>query len=90
MFVCHRCDNPRCIRPSHLFLGSHDENMADMVIKNRAARMRGEINGSAKLGTDEVVSIRSIVDSYSRIARQFGISPSAVGLIKRRERWAHL
>ena len=90
MFVCHRCDNPRCIRPSHLFLGSHDENMADMVIKNRVARMCGESNGSAKLGSDEVISIRAIVDSYSRIARRFGISPSAVGLIKRRERWAHL
>lgn len=90
MFVCHRCDNPRYIRPSHLFLGSHAENMADMVIKGRAARMVGDRNGSAKLETEAVVSIRSSIGSYSRIARQYGVSPSAVGLIKRRERWAHL
>lgn len=90
MFVCHRCDNPRCIRPSHLFLGSHAENMADMVIKGRSARMLGDSNGSAKLRTEAVVAIRASIGSYSRIARQYGVSPSAVGLIKRRERWAHL
>ena len=90
LFVCHHCDNPCCIRPSHLFLGSHDENMADMVIKGRAARMVGDRNGSAKLEAEAVVSIRSSIGSYSRIARQYGVSPSAVGLIKRRERWAHL
>lgn len=90
MFVCHRCDNPRCIRPSHLFLGSHAENMTDMVIKGRSARMLGDSNGSAKLRTEAVVAIRASIGSYSRIARQYGVSPSAVGLIKRRERWAHL
>jgi len=90
MFVCHRCDNPSCVRPSHLFVGSHDQNMADMVAKGRAARMQGHCNGSAKLKAIEVISIRTSVDSYSRIARQFGVSSSAVGLIKRRERWAHL
>ncbi len=89
-FVCHRCDNPRCVRPSHLFLGSHAENMADMVIKGRSARMTGANNGGAKLQADAVASIRASVASYSRIARQHGVSPSAIGLIKRRERWAHL
>ena len=90
MFVCHRCDNPSCVWPSHLFVGSHVQNMADMVVKGRAARMQGHRNGSAKLGAIEVISIRTSVDSYSRIASQFGVSSSAVGLIKRRERWAHL
>lgn len=90
MFVCHRCDNPRCVRPGHLFLGSHDENMADMVAKDRSARLLGGSNGSAKLGKEAVVSIRASVNSYSHIAHQFGVSPSAVGLIKRRERWSHL
>jgi hypothetical protein len=90
MFVCHRCDNPGCIRPSHLFLGTHHENMADMVIKGRSARMQGNSNGSAKLTTADVASIRASTGNYALIAHQFGVSPSAVGLIKRRERWPHL
>ena len=89
-FVCHQCDTPDCVRPSHLFIGSHDENMADMVIKGRSARMLGDSNGSAKLNAEAVISIRTSIGSYSQIARQHGVSASAVGLIKRRERWAHL
>jgi hypothetical protein len=90
MFVCHRCDNPRRVRPSHLFLGSHAENMADMVIKGRSAHMHGDLNGRAKLEPEAIASIRSSAGRYSQIARRFGVTPSAVGMIKRRERWAHL
>ena len=88
--VCHHCDNPRCVRPSHLFLGTHDDNMADMVAKERAARLRGQHNGSAKLHPTEVIAIRQSDGRYRDIAGRYGISSSAVGRIKRRERWAHL
>lgn len=90
MFVCHRCDNPRCVRPSHLFLGSHADNMADMVAKGRAARQRGNCNGSARLRPANVAAIRQEEGPYSDIAARYDISASNVGLIKRRERWAHL
>ena len=89
-FVCHRCDNPQCVRPSHLFLGTHDENMADMVAKGRAARLCGNRNGSARLLPADVAAIREAKGYRRDIAAQYGISASAVGLIKRRERWAHL
>ncbi|QOK95212.1 HNH endonuclease [Ralstonia pseudosolanacearum] len=89
-FVCHRCDNPRCVRPDHLFLGSHADNMADMVAKGRAARMCGSRNGGARLQPDEVVAIRQAEGRHGDIAARFKISASAVGLIKRRERWPHL
>lgn len=56
-FVCHKCDNRRCIRPDHLFLGSHLANMRDMREKGRAAR--GERNVHAKLTERQVTEIRT-------------------------------
>ena len=58
MFICHTCDNPRCINPDHLFLGSHQDNMADMRSKGRSADHSGEKNNNAILDWPSVRQIR--------------------------------
>ena len=78
--VCHRCDFRACCRPAHLFLGTHQENMRDMVEKGRSAR--GEGSGVSKLTEFEVCHMRNLRTlfgwSYSRLAAHFGVSNSAV------------
>ncbi len=61
MLVCHRCDNPRCFNPSHLFLGSYKDNIADMDAKGRrvSAPVGGRKNPNAKFSDETVLSIRS-------------------------------
>ena len=88
--VCHRCDNPPCVRPGHLFLGTARDNAADMVAKGRAARNVGEQNGSARLTRAQVAQIRAATEHNGHLAERFGVTPSAIGLIKRRQRWTHV
>ena len=57
LHVCHRCDAPLCVNPGHLFLGTHADNMQDMVVKGRGAM--GEKHGQAKLTTEKVKKIRN-------------------------------
>ncbi|WP_371432910.1 HNH endonuclease [Novosphingobium sp.] len=76
--VCHHCDNPQCVNPTHLFLGSDADNVADQVAKGRQPRSRGERNGRAKLTDAQVAELRDrykpgvtrIVD----LAAEFGIT----------------
>lgn len=58
--VLHRCDNPPCINPSHLFLGTNKDNVADRVAKNRSGAPQGEQVWSAKLSADAVRTIRHL------------------------------
>src|SRR5882724_7709102 len=71
-FVLHRCDNPLCVRPSHLFLGTHADNMKDMVRKGRSSR--GERHHASKLNEDKVRAIRADSRTLSAIASDYKIS----------------
>jgi len=76
--ICHHCDNPRCVRPDHLFVGSHADNVADKVAKGRCPR--GENAGPAKLTGAQAAEIRAARDageSYASIAARFGVGLSA-------------
>lgn len=92
MFVLHRCDNPSCVNPKHLFLGTARDNSRDMVAKGRhrpfcAAR---EGNPNAKLTASEIEEIRAAVARGNRqvdVAEVFGVVQSHVSRIVRREQW---
>ncbi len=91
--VLHRCDNPKCIKPSHLFLGSQRENMADMDEKGRRYNSRGEASGAAKLNNDTVLEIRAMHESgetLKALAKRFGVHRVTVGLVVRRRTWTHI
>lgn len=90
MLVCHHCDNPLCVNPSHLFLGSHQENMKDRNAKGRQARQRGELQGGAKLTWGMVRVIRETPikrGSGRQLARFLGVSEATVSNVRHGLRW---
>ena len=88
--VCHHCDNPGCVNPSHLFLGTHADNMADKRKKGRQSRFPGSANQQAKLNESKVLEIRNAVGTQREIGLSFGISNQLVSRIRRGECWTHL
>jgi hypothetical protein len=80
LFVLHRCDNRRCVRPDHLFLGTNSDNMIDMVVKGRADN-RGERNNNARLTDEEIAEIRTRYRPQvngTLLAREYGVSLSTI------------
>lgn len=88
--VCHRCDNPACINPAHLFAGTAKDNMADMMAKGRKTILGGEEHPMAKLSVDEVFLIRSASGTHRQIAARRGVSKSTVTRIKSGQSWRYL
>lgn len=90
-FVCHRCDNPPCCNPEHLFLGTHRENTDDMIQKGRSTA--GERSGNAKLTNDEVRAMRNQHVQgvpIPELAKRFGISATNAHSVVRRRTWRHI
>ena len=93
MCVCHHCDNRRCVRPDHLFLGTAKDNMQDMVKKGRATKAnRGSGNGMAKLTEEQVYEIREVCryGDLKRLGEKFGVSKSSMYEIRTRKTWGWL
>ena len=93
--VCHHCDNPLCVNPDHLFLGTQAENIADRDAKDRGrgAGPRGEANGSAKLTKADVREIRQLCaggKAQEAVGKRYGISQSNISDIVNRKTWAHI
>lgn len=83
LFVCHHCDNPACVNPDHLFLGTPLDNIMDMARKGR--------HGRAKLKAFQIPLIRSAKGrTQASLASEFNISVRAIRLIISRDTWAHL
>lgn len=90
IFVLHRCDNPICVNPNHLFLGTHADNMKDMISKGRARGAVGTGNAAAKLTEQQVREIRASTQIYKVISEQYGISDSMISNIKLGRSWRHV
>lgn len=95
--VCHKCDNPSCVNPDHLFLGTYKDNNLDMHAKGRAPKsnrkIAGESNVWAKLTDSCVKEIRRLVAegiTKAEVGRKFGIRDSHVCKIVQRKLWAHV
>lgn len=95
--VLHRCDRPLCVRPSHLFLGTAGENVADMDAKGRrvvGVRQVGEESRLSKLTESDVLMIRTVYagryGQMSELARQFGVTPVNIRSIVRGQSWKHV
>lgn len=90
LIVRHKCDNPTCINPEHMELGTHEDNAKDRTERNRGAY--GSRNGFSKLTEDGVKEIRELKGkiTYEEIADKFNISKGHVWAIVQNVSWKHV
>lgn len=95
--VLHRCDNPGCVNPAHLFLGTHADNMHDMFAKGRRTAKTGTVgekNFSAKITEKDVLEIRALYAkggiTQEALGKKFGLSQYPISRIVRRVGWKHV
>lgn len=88
--ICHKCDNPCCVNPEHLFLGDALVNMQDKIAKGRQRVAIGAFAGPAKITEEQASDILVDPRPYAAIAADYGISASTVGSIKQRVSWQHV
>lgn len=100
LFVLHKCDNPACVNPDHLFLGDQTANMRDMSAKGRSGQIlhpeivvRGEDHPCSKLTDDSVRSIRAMIKSgvpVRQVARIIGVNRRTITFVRDGKTWRHV
>lgn len=90
--VCHTCDNPKCVNPNHLFLGSRSDNTRDMYNKGRGVNNRGENHGMSKLKEKDIkliFKLRKKGLTQAVIGRNFGVGQDSISRILNHRRWGY-
>jgi len=97
LFICHHCDNKKCIRPSHLFQGTQTDNMRDMMQKNRAnntVKAKGSRHHMSKLKEEEARLLLFLARrtnlSHRKLGLMFRISQATANKIIKRVHWKHV
>lgn len=91
--ICHHCDNPGCVNPEHLFIGTHQDNMQDKKEKGRVTRLIGTKNKAAKLTDNQVIEIRKLFasgTSIHQLAKTFCVSRVNIRRIVNMNIWKHI
>jgi len=90
LHVLHRCDNPGCVNPDHLFLGTHQDNMDDRDAKGRLKHSRGSRHPNAKLTEEQVRAIRSDPRVGRLVAADYGVAEVTIQAVRSGRNWGHL
>lgn len=95
--ILHRCDNPPCVRPDHLYAGTHSRNMQDTYDRGRhrsmADTIRGERNVNARLTDSDVIAIRAARSTGAKLAelgRVYGVDQSTIWKVVNHKAWTHI
>jgi hypothetical protein len=90
LLVCHHCDNKRCVNPEHLYVGTHEDNMNDVVERGR---QRGSSNTFSKLTEEDVLRIKKRIaagEKYKDIAEDYCIKKCTIADIATQRSWSHV
>lgn len=96
LLICHKCDNPKCVNPEHLFLGTNQDNADDMVKKGRSSNgddRKGENNLGNKLKNNDVLEIRKLIKeglTNIEIAKKYNVHHATISLIRLEKTWNHI
>ena len=88
LLVLHKCDNPPCINVEHLFLGTHADNVADMVAKGRSTK--GKLTTLTTKDVYEIRTKRSNGTLLTQLAKDYGVSSMQISRIARHKQWKHI
>jgi HNH endonuclease len=92
-WVLHKCDNPKCVRPTHLFLGTAQDNTDDMLQKGRFTPAKGSDQGHAVLSEDVIADVFMLHQNgwtQKLIGQRYGIAQQTVSDVLRRKAWRHV